>query len=266
MSLIDKVKTSFETGGVQSVAAGGFRFIANRLDHHPAEVNPVSAAATNRTSEFLTWVRFAVPGMLENGNVDAMEYALANMPKGSRILEIGSFCGLSTVVINYLMDRAGMDNVMFTSDKWEFESQKKGEPLGDSPTMTHDAYREYVKGSFLRNLKTFAPHRLPHTIECFSDEFFSRWFAEKDDVDVFGRPVKLGGELGFCYIDGNHTYDYAKRDFDNTDKALMPGGYILFDDCADGSHWEVNRLVREIAAGNRYELVAKMPNYLFRKC
>jgi hypothetical protein len=114
-------------------------------------------------------------------------------------------------------------------------------------------------------MRTFAAHRLPYAIECFSDEFFRRWFARERAVDVFGRPVALGGEISFCYIDGNHTYGFAKRDFENTDRALVSGGFILFDDSSDGSTWEVNRLTREIAAGHQYELVSKTPNYLFRK-
>ena len=77
--------------------------------------------------------------------------------------------------------------------------------------------------------------------------------------------MTLGGDIGFCYIDGNHTYDFARRDFENTDRALVKGGFILFDDSSDDSHWEVNRLVREIAAGSDYALISKHPNYLFRK-
>jgi hypothetical protein len=59
--------------------------------------------------------------------------------------------------------------------------------------------------------------------------------------------------------------EFVKRDFENTDRALLSGGFILFDDSADGSKWEVNRLTREIASGHQYELVSRNPNYLFRK-
>lgn len=213
----------------------------------------------------MKWVRFAVPGMLTPGNVSAMEYAVANMPPGKPILEIGSFCGLSTVVLSYLLERRSATTPIFTCDKWEFEGQRLGTPLGDSPSITHDAYRAYVRETFLRTMQTFAARRPPHTIECFSDEFFRRWFENEKTVDVFGRPVTLGGEISFCYIDGNHTYEFAKRDFENTDRALVSGGFILFDDSGDGSLWEVNRLTREIASGHRYELVSRNPNYLFRK-
>jgi Methyltransferase domain len=220
---------------------------------------------TKQANEFLAWVRFAVPGMLAEENVHAMDYAVANMPSGKPILEIGSFCGLSTVVLSYLLDKGSKTTPIFTCDQWEFEGQQLGAPLGDSPSVTHDAYRAYVKDTFLRTMQTFAANQLPCSIECSSDEFFRRWFKKEQTVDVFGRPVALGGEISFCYIDGNHTYEFAKRDFENTDRALVSGGFILFDDSADGSHWKVNRLTREIASGHQYELVSRKPNYLFRK-
>jgi len=215
--------------------------------------------------DFLTWVRFAVPGMLAEPNVAAMDHALAHMPAGSPVLEVGSFCGLSTVVLAHLLEKRSPESPLFTCDTWAFEGQQLGSPLGGSRSLTHDGYRAYVRDSFLRAARTFAGERLPFTIECDSDELFRRWSAGETTVDVFGRDVTLGGELGFCYIDGNHTYEFARRDFENTDRALAPGGFVLFDDSADGSEWEVNRLVREITGTNGYELVSKNPNYMFRK-
>ena len=222
-------------------------------------------AQAKPANPFLAWVRFAVPGMLAQGNIDAMEYAVAHMPPDKPIVEIGSFCGLSTVVLSYFIEKRVKPIHLYTCDQWEFEGQHLGEPLGDSLSVTHDTYQAYVRSTFLRTMQTFAPNRLPFTIECVSDEFFRRWFNNEKAVDVFDRPVTLGGEIGFCYIDGNHQYEFARRDFENTNRALVSGGFILFDDSADGSRWEVNKLMHEIEAGHPYELVSKTPNYLFRK-
>jgi hypothetical protein len=261
MNLVPKIKSKLHQSGVRGVIASTLHVMANRIDPGVINKNPQITQA----SEFLAWVRFAVPGMLGQGNIEAMEYAVANMPQNNPILEIGSFCGLSTVVLSYLIDKRNLSTSIFTCDKWEFEGQQLGALLGDSPSVTHDVYREYVKSTFLRSMYTFAANRLPYTIECFSDEFFRRWFEEEKAIDVFARSVTLGGEFSFCYIDGNHTYEFAKRDFENADRSLVRGGFILFDDSADDSHWEVNQLTREIAAGNRYDLVSRNPNYLFCK-
>ncbi len=261
MSIVSRLKHTLRQSGVRGVVASALRHAARCIDPEKARTPP----ETRPTSEFLAWVRFAVPGMLVEGNIDAMEYAIANMPPGKPILEIGSFCGLSTVVLSYLLDKHTKTSPIYACDKWEFEGQQLGASLGDSPSVTHDVYRTHVKETFLRTMQTFAAHRLPYAIECLSEEFFRRWFAAETTVDVFGRPVSLGGKIGFCYIDGNHTYEFARRDFENTDRALAPGGFILFDDSADDSHWEVKRLAREIASGPRYELISKNPNYLVRK-
>jgi hypothetical protein len=256
MSLIDKLQYKYSQSGASGVIASALRHAADLINDN---------SKNKQANEFVAWVRFAVPGMLGQGNIDAMEYAVANMPLGSPVLEIGSFCGLSTVVLSYLLDKHSKTTPIYTCDKWEFEGQQLGTLLGDSPSVTHDVYRAYVRSTFLRSMQTFAANRLPFTIECFSDEFFSRWFENEKTVDVFDRPVTLGGEISFCYIDGNHTYEFAKRDFENMNRALVSGGFVLFDDSWDGGPFEVNQLTREIASGHQYELVSRNPNYLFRK-
>jgi hypothetical protein len=247
--------------GVRGTVANVLHYIAHRVVLKQISTH----TELQQDNEFLNWVRFAVPGMLDQKNICAMEYAIANMPLGKPLLEIGSFCGLSTIILSYLLDKYSKDIPIFTCDKWKFEGQQLEATLGDSQFVTHDIYRAFVKDTFLRSMRTFSGHRLPYTIECLSDDFFGMWHENKITVDVFDRPVTLGGKISFCYIDGNHTYEFAKRDFENADRLLVPRGFILFDDSADGSIWDVNQLTREIASGSHYELISRNPNYLFRK-
>ena len=96
--------------------------------------------------------------------------------------------------------------------------------------------------------------------------FFAAWRLGETMDDVFGRRAELGGPISFCYIDGNHSYDFAKRDFENTDQHLVAGGFILFDDSSDGNVWaDVGRVVAEVPQSGRYALIGKYPNYLFQK-
>lgn len=260
-SITTLLRCKLRQSGPRGVIVSALRHAANRIDCKRTSTH----SDAKQANEFLAWVRFAVPGMLEQGNIEAMEYAVSNMPPGHPIVEIGSFCGLSTIVLTYLLEKHCRIVPLFTCDKWEFEGQHVGTLLGDSQSVTHDAYRAYVKGTFLQSMRTFATNRLPHTIECFSDDFFRHWQANEETVDIFGHSVTLGGKISFCYIDGNHTYEFAKRDFINADRALVSGGYVLFDDSADGTHWEVNQLTCEIATHPHYELISRNPNYLFRK-
>jgi hypothetical protein len=46
---------------------------------------------------------------------------------------------------------------------------------------------------------------------------------------------------------------------------LERGGFILFDDSADSSGWEVRRVAEEVKASGKYHVVIKNPKYLFVK-
>ena len=219
----------------------------------------------NGWSEYVSWLTFANAGMLEPGNVNCMDYAIQNLPSEAPIVEIGSFCGLSTNLLTYLKEKYARKSPLITCDKWEFEGAKSGGMLGDSKSVSQDEYKNFAKETFMRNVRFFSRHDLPFTIESTSDEFFEMWSKDKRHNDVFEREIQLGGPISFCYIDGNHSYDFVKRDFENCDRYLQRGGFLLFDDSSDGSFEGVHTLVQEILERKSYDLLAKAPNYFFRK-
>jgi hypothetical protein len=244
--------------GLRGAGAAALRRLANRLSP-PTDPGPVGEP----WAEYLNWLSFANAGMLDRGNVYCLDYAIGHLPSAAPIVEIGSYCGLSANVIVFLKEKHGVRNTLVTCDRWVFD--ERGGMLGESAHVTHETYRRFVKEAFLRNVRTFGGHDLPFTLELYSDELFAAWEASRTCEDVFGRSITLGGPISCCYIDGNHSYAFARRDFDHCDRFLEPGGFILFDDSADGSGWEVCRVVAEVSATGRYELVARNPNYLFRK-
>ncbi|MEM9799202.1 MAG: class I SAM-dependent methyltransferase [Planctomycetota bacterium] len=215
---------------------------------------------------YLQWLAFAVPGGLARGNVWCMDYAIQRLPTEHPIIEIGSSCGLSANAMTYMKERYGVGNALYTCDPWTFDGGPEvGEMLGDSQTVQSGAYRDFMKESYVRNTRFFSANDLPHTVECTSDAFFESWRAGATRTDVFGRSAELGGPAAFCYIDGNHTYEVAKRDFENCDEVLVDGGFLLFDDSGDDTDWGSRDVAREVARSGRYELIAKNPNYFFRK-
>lgn len=244
------------------------------LDEAPAIDVLYSECPRRRTSsgieyidlsdEFTNWLCYANAGMLNRGNLLCFDYALANLPSEAPIIEIGSFCGLSTNLLGYFKRRHNRTNPLFTADRWQFEGADPGGAVGDSD-VTHADYRRFVKESFCRNVRMFSSSDLPHTVEMLSDEFFAAWDGGERTSDVFDRPMTLGGPIAFCYIDGDHRYAPARRDFLNADRHLQPGGFILFDDSADGSHWEVCQVIREVKQLPNYRVVIKNPNYLVQK-
>jgi hypothetical protein len=216
-------------------------------------------------NDFINWLTFACAGMLSDGNLYCFEYAIANLPSESPIIEIGSFCGLSTNLMSYYLRKYNKKNKLITADKWIFEGAESKEKFLDQSNITFKQYSEFVKKEYIKNISFFSKENMPFTIEQFSDDFFKLWNEKKLEKDVLGREIQLGGNISYAYIDGNHTYDYTKRDFENVDKHLELGGFILFDDSADFSGWEVNRVVQEVKKSGKYEVILKNPNYLLKK-
>jgi hypothetical protein len=219
---------------------------------------------TDAGDDYLIWLCFANAGMLDKGNLYLIDLAMKQLPSAAPILEIGSFCGLSANVLTHYKRKYGIKNRLITCDKWEFENTAKDNPhIGASPILFSD-YKDFVRESFLRNIRLFSFDDLPFTVEATSDEFFVAWNKKMESSDVLGRSLTLGGPISFCYIDGDHSYEGVKKDFLNCDMFLENGGFLLFDDSAIET-FGVRHLMPEVVATNRYRLVATNPHHLFQK-
>lgn len=217
------------------------------------------------SDEYVNWLCYANAGLLNRGNLYCFDYAIRNLPTEAPIIEIGSFCGLSTNLLTFYKERHDVHNLLITCDKWEFQGVKISSMVGES-SISHSEYRTFVRETYIRNVRMFSRYDLPYTIEILSDGFFAAWRKREKVIDVFGRSIQLGGRISFCYIDGNHSYEYVKRDFENCHEFLERGGFILFDDSAVGSVFEgVCKVVAGVKASGKYDLVIRNPNYLFKK-
>jgi Methyltransferase domain len=208
-------------------------------------------------------LRSAVSGQLNPGNLLCFEHAIRNLPSDAPIVEIGSYCGLSANILSYYKRLHGVQNRLITCDCWELEDRH--ELIGRSPASWYD-YRKYLKRSFVNAATSFSEDDLPCGIAAFSHDFFRSWKEQAVVNDVFDRSIQLGGPISFCYIDGNHSFEGVSQDFENCDQFLESGGYVLFDDSSMWSaHPGVRRLVKSVKELERYELIMRNPNYLFRK-
>jgi hypothetical protein len=219
--------------------------------------------ATIPSDELSVWMGYINPGMLDAGNAEMFSYCINNLPSNASIIEIGSFAGKSLNYIIHLLRKAGRGNKVFSVDAWNFENMRLGDKIGG--VVPFEDYRAHVIETFRRNVTLFSGDHLPHHIELNSDSFFAAWVEKQTRSDFFGKNARLGGPIAFAYIDGDHTYDQSKRDFENIDRFLESGGFIIFDDSADGSGWGSMRTAQEAADRSDYELVAKNPNYCLRK-
>jgi hypothetical protein len=220
--------------------------------------------APYQRDEFLTWLNFINPGMLSESNLALMNHSIKRMPDNGAVIEIGTFAGLSLNHLIHMMKQAGRSNLLFSVDEWHIDGERQVVHIPGS-AVEFSEYRKHVIETFHRNLLLFHSDRLPHHIVTSSDRFFQLWTQKAEVADFFGRVTMLGGPISLAYIDGDHRYEQSLRDFENVDRFLLPGGFVIFDDSADGSHWGSSRTAREAASRPNYELVAKNPNYCIAK-
>lgn len=226
--------------------------------------------------ELVARIRCSVAGegMLTEGNIFCFDHAIRHLPPEGAVLEIGSFGGMSTNVIAALLRRHGARRPFFTCDPWIYEGFHDKNRSHDAHYMNHidgsdsitrAEYCDFIRESFVRSTQFFSRAALPHTFQMTSNDFFEKWRGHKTLEDVFGNRTQLGGPLAFCYVDGSHEYEQARRDVENSLEFLVPGGWILLDDSADFLAFGSVRLAQELRQHGDLDLVLKNPNYLFRK-
>lgn len=209
-------------------------------------------------------------GMLHPGNVYLMEHAIQHMPDGGCVLEIGSYGGLSANLLTYLLGKYQRNAELFCCDAWMYEGlhDDQGQATiwmdGRNDVLRTD-FMDYLKTAFIQGARLLSAHRLPHAIHLDSDTFFAAWTKGETSLDVFERETRLGGPIAFAYIDGNHAYEYARRDMENAVQHLLPGGFILLDDSAKHQHFGSARLAQEWIKHPDFEVVLDNPHYLFQK-
>jgi len=208
-------------------------------------------------------------GMLHEGNIYLMDHAIRHMPPGGYVLEIGSWGGLSTNLLLHLMKKYHRQEVFLGCDPWKYSYQddEVGEPdfIDGREDISRKEYMEYIRQGFIDSVSLFNRSKLPYTFQMTSDEFFAQMDKKTSITDLFGRSMVPDKGISFCYIDGNHTYDFVKRDFENVDRYLIDNGLILFDDSMDGDQFGSAHFMKEIKQNPSYKVIKKNPNYLIQK-
>lgn len=225
-----------------------------------------------QTDLFIKRLRSSVigEGMLHEGNIFLIDYAIRNMPDEGIVFEIGSYGGLSTNLILHLLKKHNKGNHLFGCDPWIYEGYndyKETAPLhiDGREDLERNKYMTYIKNAFINAALLLHPEKLPFTAHLKSDALFEKWDRNEEFVDVFGRNFSMPNKIAFCYIDGDHSYEQTKKDFENVDSKLQPKGFILIDDSAKNLNFGSANFVKEIMKNPNFRLIDTNPNYLFQK-
>jgi hypothetical protein len=177
-----------------------------------------------------------IQGWLDEEEADLLlatcNRALSSLPRQSAVLEVGSFCGRSTVLLGSVVESLGSLSKVYAVDSHEgivgaVSSAEGIRSLGS----TLDIFRANI-----------AAHGLTPVVETVVQRSYEvNW----------EKPIAL------LFIDGLHDYVNVSRDFRHFEEWVVPGGYIAFHDYAD-YYPDVKRFVDELLALPNFEFVSRV--------
>ncbi|MCW2726336.1 MAG: hypothetical protein JWN35_3257 [Frankiales bacterium] len=186
-------------------------------------------------SEDLAAVASATTGFLPEDEARALYDAAVSAPAGTW-LEVGTYCGKSTVHLGGAARAAGAQLVTLDHHRGSEENQPGWE--------WHDPS---LVDPYTGRLETLPSLR--HTL----------WDAGLDDVvtAVVGSTQQVArwwtSPLTFLFLDGNHTEEVAQHDYAAFARYVMPGALLavhdVFEDPADGGRPPYNVVLRALGSG-----------------
>ncbi len=172
-----------------------------------------------------------IPGWLEDEEADLLlagvSRALTDLPAPHTVVEVGSYCGRSTVVLGSAVQALRPAGRVHAIDPHLGQVGALDQGL-QSGTPTFEKLRANL-----------AANGLTDTVQVVRKCSFE---------------VDWQGPISFLLIDGLHDYVNVARDFFHFEAAVVPGGYVAFHDYAD-YYPGVRTFVDELLATGRYRKV-----------
>ncbi|WP_328723854.1 class I SAM-dependent methyltransferase [Streptomyces sp. NBC_00247] len=155
---------------------------------------------------------------------------------GLPLLEVGSYCGRSTVLLADAARTAGLTALTVDHHRGS-EEQQPGWEYHDASLVDPEVGRMDTLPTFRRTLHAAG--------------------LEDHVVALVGRSPQVaavwGGRLGFVFIDGGHTDEHASGDYEGWAPHLAEGGLLVihdvFPDPADGGQAPYRVHQRALSSG-----------------
>jgi predicted O-methyltransferase YrrM len=163
---------------------------------------------------------------------DVYSEMVEKFTSGSRFVEVGAFCGCSTVFLAVEIINSGKDIKLDAIDKWDFNWDIGGKSVS-------------VYENFLQNIEPVKSIVTPYKL--FSADAVKNYEDES---------------LDFVYIDADHEYEGVKRDIELWFPKVKKGGVIAGHDYIEG--WDgVIKAVDEIFG--KENLIIKRMSWIYNK-
>jgi predicted O-methyltransferase YrrM len=178
----------------------------------------------------------AAKGFMPEDEGDALYAAAADVPAGGLILEVGTYCGKSTLYLAAAARAAGARVVTVDHHRGSEENQA-GWDYHDPTVVDPRTGRMDTLPFLRRNLEDAAVEDVVTVVIGRTEEVGSWWTT----------PVSL------LFIDGGHAEEQAQADYDAWARHVAPGGTLLihdvFPDPADGGQAPYHLYLRALAEG-----------------
>lgn len=164
------------------------------------------------------------------------EAAVSAAALGLPLLEVGTYCGRSTILLADAAREAGVAAITVDHHRGSEEQQPGWE--------YHDPAVVDPEVGLMDTLPTF--RRTLHAAG-----------LEEHVIAIVGRSPQVaaawGGPLGLVFIDGGHTDEHATGDYEGWAPHVAPGGVLVihdvFPDPADGGQAPYRIYLRALASG-----------------
>ena len=133
------------------------------------------------------------------------ERCLYNTARG-RVAEIGCLCGRSAVLMSYVANSVSTFDIFENYDLIDDEAQRK--------------HYKKISLNFKHNYKMIKDNLWKY-------ENIGVFTGTSESLVVLARHTGL---YDFVFIDGDHSYNGAKKDFENALNVIKPDGIIAFHD------------------------------------
>ncbi|MEO8358550.1 MAG: class I SAM-dependent methyltransferase [Vicinamibacteria bacterium] len=227
----------------------------------------------------VAWIKehvLTIPGWTPEDQLQALfAFTLASGHLEGDVLELGSWCGRSSVVLGAAASRAGSSRVRCVDpfperDDWIQNadgSYSMRVRIGDRVIEGYDEqtvwqapfdrdiaplYRDHgsVRAIFDASLKNFGVADRVHTFRGTAS-----MFAESSE--------SAGFRCRLAFVDGDHGYESVLKDIELILGWLVPGGWICFDDAFSGYAGVTRAIEEAVLTNDSFDLTQQVTRKMF---
>ncbi|HVK99966.1 MAG TPA: class I SAM-dependent methyltransferase [Dongiaceae bacterium] len=207
-----------------------------------------------------------IPGQSDELKLMALAHIARLVPQGD-VVEVGSFQGRSAFAIGWLAQHYRIGNLVCV-DPWDndklvdqgekarlaTQELKRGRDLIDLDKI----FRSFISAVGLLGNVGYIRDISEVAIGIYCDAA-TNGFLPASELDA----LPLTGNIAMLHIDGNHRYDFVRKDIELWLPHVMPGGWVLLDDYVWAFGDGPKRAGDELLATGQFDVVFTASDTLF---